>query len=83
LKEKASNSHTSDWLKKAACRGMDTNLFFDYYERSLEVKEYVHKVCNMCKVRKQCYEHAMKENLQGGVFGGVYIPLKRVRRNAH
>lgn len=52
---------------------MDVNLFFDYFEQSVEVQLEVDGICGNCVVRRQCLEWAEAEGLEGGVFGRRYL----------
>lgn len=60
------------WHAKAACSGMDRNLFFEatpgapMSETGLEAK----KVCRGCPVRERCLEWALKYT-ERGVWGGT------------
>lgn len=61
------------WKEFAGCKGKDVNLFFDYYEQSVQVQLEVDEICGACPVRKQCLEWAIAEGLEGGVFGRKYL----------
>lgn len=61
-----------DWQDDAACIGMETELFFDYYEADGRVAKETDSVCHSCPVRMQCLSDAIR--LQStGVFGGIYL----------
>lgn len=56
------------WWRKAACRGMDTNMFFptngDYSQ--------VVQICEECSVRRECLDDALRQELDlYGCFGGT------------
>jgi WhiB family redox-sensing transcriptional regulator len=57
------------WMNKAACSGMDINLFFpsDGVNLSREIKA----VCDGCPVKMNCYIYAEKNHLDYGAFGGM------------
>jgi WhiB family redox-sensing transcriptional regulator len=55
-----------DWIKKAACRGMDTDLFFP--ERGESTRE-AKAVCETCTVRQECGEYGFMEKI--GIWGGT------------
>ncbi|HXA30942.1 MAG TPA: WhiB family transcriptional regulator [Acidimicrobiales bacterium] len=61
---------------EAACRGMDTNMFFPAGHRNVRGVAQAKLVCAECPVREQCLEFA-KTSLSGwerqGVWGGVAI----------
>lgn len=72
------------WRDRAACLGMDSNLFFHNVGASKHVKHAL-KICNgsgdrpVCPVREQCGEYALsfsKEDDIAGVFGGM-TPTER------
>lgn len=70
----------SDWAADAACRGMDTNLFFPKgtVDRDARRKiEAAKKVCAECPVRRQCREVAVGELY--GVWGGLTPEDRGVR----
>lgn len=56
----------SGWRKQAACRGMDTEIFFRR-RASYELM----RLCKECKVRKTCLEFAIRNDLTSGFYGGV------------
>lgn len=60
----------SDWMAQAACRDMDTNVFFpsgpEFEKRAQAVA-----VCNTCPVQAQCLAHALDTPEDNGVWGGV------------
>ena len=60
------------WLDQAACRGMNTDLFFPAQN---SLREY-RGICGGCPVRSQCLELGLREPL--GIWGGVSA---RERRN--
>lgn len=63
------------WWELAACRGMDTNLFFptdgDY--------SALRPVCEGCDVRRQCLADAMAQDLDMYGFWGGLTPKERDR----
>ena len=68
--------HDTDfrWQSKAACRGMDTSLFFfegKYDRQNIDKLIAARKICGTCKVRKQCLEFAVANEIPDGVWGGV------------
>lgn len=76
-------TNTSDnWWKRAACRGMDSNLFVP--DRSVSHWEIRHakEVCRHCSVRKQCLDYAMEEdNDLSGIWGGTTGRERRTLRS--
>lgn len=53
------------WLDFAACKGMDTSVFYPSNEEEFHVAVLI---CQNCKVRKACLEDAL-EDRQFGQFG--------------
>jgi WhiB family redox-sensing transcriptional regulator len=71
------------WQLDAACRGMQTDLFFP--ERGQPV-EMAKAVCAQCSVRVACLEFALSTGDRFGIWGGVSErprqALRRARRKA-
>ncbi|HEV7887100.1 MAG TPA: WhiB family transcriptional regulator [Acidimicrobiales bacterium] len=67
-----------DWKQKAACRDLDTSLFFpDSESDAPEALE----VCAICPVRDECLEFALSTRQHDGVWGGTTeSERKRIRR---
>ena len=61
-----------DWYHLSACRGMDTNLFYDKYESDISIAKNIDEACLSCPVAKMCYDFAVENNEQG-VWGGIYL----------
>ncbi len=61
-----------DWRDDAACRGMDTELFFPISEVGLSVRQIVvaKVVCHDCPVRDECLSYAIRTG-QRGIWGGM------------
>ncbi len=57
-----------DWIKKANCREMDTDLFFP--ERGASAKEAM-EICAACKVAEPCLAMALIDKLHVGIYGGM------------
>ena len=62
------------WWEEAACRGMDTGLFFPAEglpQPALQAQvAEAEAVCGRCAVRDVCWVEARSMNSTGGVFGG-------------
>ena len=65
------------WKSRAACRGMDPELFFP--DRGVVPHEAL-KACALCPVRVECREYGQGE--KHGVWGGVTQREGRRRRRA-
>lgn len=61
-----------DWRAKAACKGMDTNIFFPERGENKKV-EYAKEICAGCTVRQQCLEYSLQFSDNGivGIWGGM------------
>lgn len=70
---------TLGWIRHAACRGVDPDLFFP--TRGGDVRA-AKKVCAGCEVRAECLDYALTEHLTHGIFGGTSErERRRLRRN--
>ncbi len=67
-----------DWKADAACRDLDTNLFFPDSESD---SGPALEVCASCPVRQQCLDFALLTRQNDGVWGGhTETERKRIRR---
>ena len=67
-----------DWKADAACRDLDTNLFFPDSESD---SGPALAVCAECPVRAQCLDFAIRTRQNDGVWGGATeTERKRIRR---
>ncbi len=66
------------WRDDAACRGVDTDVFFPVTdEEAAEAKA----VCASCPVREECLEFALQTRQEDGVWGGLTeTERRRLRR---
>jgi WhiB family transcriptional regulator, redox-sensing transcriptional regulator len=55
------------WRQKAACQGLDPEIF---YPPSEEEAEEAKVICGQCPVRQLCLEHALNGRERDGVWGG-------------
>jgi len=69
------------WIGQAACRGVDTNLFFPTEENGRPTKRgfdpIAHATCSGCPVLEQCAEWAVHH--AGAGFQGGLTPLQRAK----
>jgi WhiB family redox-sensing transcriptional regulator len=56
------------WRKRAACRGLDPEVF---YPASDEEAEEAKAICGECPVRQLCLEHALAHRERDGIWGGL------------
>lgn len=58
---------TAPWMRWAACKGEDADLFFPDRGQSLApAREF----CDRCPVQNTCLEYALTHKLKHGVWGG-------------
>lgn len=70
-----------DWVKQAACRGMDTNFFFPERGEICKTNNPIKAVCDRCPVRRECLEYALENEEPFGWWGGKSeIQLKNMRK---
>ena len=56
------------WRQRAACRGVDPDIF---YPVSDEEAEAAKAICEQCTVREMCLEYALMNRERDGVWGGA------------
>jgi WhiB family transcriptional regulator, redox-sensing transcriptional regulator len=56
------------WRNRAACRGVDPDVF---YPASDEETEVAKAICAQCPVREACLEYALANRERDGVWGGA------------
>ena len=56
------------WRQKAACRGLDSEIF---YPTSDDAADTAKSVCNACAVRTPCLEYALSHREHDGIWGGA------------
>lgn len=56
------------WRQRAACRGVDPDVF---YPSSDEEAEEAKAICGVCPVREPCLEYALAHRERDGVWGGA------------
>ena len=68
----------NDWRLDAACRDLDTAIFFPETEEAVAVAK---AVCATCPVQEACLEFALITRQDDGVWGGLdENERRRVRR---
>ena len=66
------------WREDAACRGIDTDVFFPATD---EEAEEAKAICASCPVREECLEFALQTRQEDGVWGGLTeTERRRLRR---
>ena len=66
-----------NWLKRAACLGSDTEIFYSE-DRPFDAI----KICHMCPVRSECFEYAVKYE-ENGIWGGSTEKERRAYRTKY
>jgi len=56
------------WRSKAACQGLDPEIFYPLDEEDTDEAK---TVCATCQVRESCLEHALGYREKEGVWGGA------------
>ncbi len=56
------------WRNRAACRGIDPDIFFPVTDEEAEAAK---AICNVCPVREACLEFALAAREREGVWGGA------------
>lgn len=64
------------WQQQAACRGIGTDAFFPERNKEsgrIRQGQYLEakRICDQCPVRAECLDFALRENLRGGMYGGL------------
>lgn len=58
----------SSWRQRAACRGLDPEIFYPACD---EEADEAKATCAECPVRQPCLEHALANREHDGVWGGA------------
>jgi WhiB family transcriptional regulator, redox-sensing transcriptional regulator len=62
------------WQLEALCAQTDPEAFFpDLYSQS----KFARELCAQCPVRKECYDYAVNNDIEYGVWGGVDFTARR------
>lgn len=73
------NKISTDFMKKAACKDLDTNFFFAEDAKSVRKAE---QFCQGCPVKTECLQYAIVTNINYGVWGGVNAKKRRKLRRS-
>lgn len=65
---------STDFMKKAACKDLDTNFFFAEDAKSVRKAE---EFCQTCSVKNECLNYAVSLNIIYGVWGGMNAKRRR------
>ena len=61
------------WMARAACKGMDPELFFPTHKAPNTAIAEARKVCARCPVAARCLVYAQANNIGHGVWGGETV----------
>ena len=66
---------TGNGRRAAACRGLDSTLFYHPYNERNEAREnriaQAKAICRQCPVRTACADHALRVREPYGIWGGL------------
>jgi Transcription factor WhiB len=84
LQEIGADEESYTWQDLAACRSLDTNIFFDRYEEDPVSAMAVDQMCLACPVAHFCIDFGV-ETKSDGVWGGVYLTRGEIdsKYNSH
>lgn len=68
-----------NWSKDASCLNMDSNLFFDKYEESTNVRNAIDNLCMNCPVQRNCLAIGVSRQ-EWGVWGGVFLENGKISK---
>lgn len=69
------------WQENAACKGMDTNIFFPTRRYPSHRDTQPAKViCHACPVQAECLTEALRNREEYGIFGGLTASERQLLR---
>ena len=63
-----------DWVERAACRGMDPNIWFPEKGETINANIAM-TICQTCPVQQECLEYGLQE--KNGIWGGMSVKQRR------
>ena len=69
----------TNWMTQAACKDVDTNIFFADCRNPCNARVAA-KTCRGCPVRDECLDYAMAACIEFGVWGGLSPEARRTLR---
>lgn len=70
-----------EWRDQAACRDLDTSLFFPEHGTSHHKIDQARAVCQSCPVIDDCLNYALDNHERFGIWGGLSERQRRRQRN--
>ena len=71
------------WREQAACRGLDTNIFFPPQgTQAKEITALINQTCAICPVKAECLAYSEKTHARHGIWGGLGEKARREWRKA-
>lgn len=64
------DSNAPYWWLRAACRGMDTSIFYPEKDRKAN-DAHAKRICQACPVKDQCLKYALETGEKHGTWGGM------------
>jgi WhiB family transcriptional regulator, redox-sensing transcriptional regulator len=71
---------SAGWRYRAACRGVDLEVFFPGRGESAEPAR---QICARCPVRQPCLDYAISHGIVDGIWGGLTERDRRALRTLH
>ncbi|WP_055702959.1 WhiB family transcriptional regulator [Streptomyces silaceus] len=73
-----------EWLRKAACRNADPELFFPVGEKGPALRDIraAKRICARCPVKRECLDWALGTGQTSGVWGGTCEEERTALRRA-
>lgn len=65
------------WRDAAACRDLDSDLFFPVSDEAAQQVEEAKAVCVGCQVREDCLAYALATGQWAGIWGGYTAEERR------
>lgn len=74
------NDALGEWAERAACVGLDPEVFFP---EAGEDQSFAMSVCADCQVRAECLAHAVANDETQGIWGGLSARERKRRAGRH
>lgn len=68
------SENTLEWQRDALCNQTDPEAFFPDYERDGRMAK---EVCKECPVKQDCFDYAVSNKEEFGIWGGVDFTVRR------